>query len=221
MTVTALDPAAVAASRLHSADPDVAEVGIATGLHEGPELDACGLPQLYLVPVPVCEPPFDDELEVPPPPPEPMLPLHQLRLVRLREVEVSPRPGAAPGSSDARPEREPGTTRTPTTALPPVRPAATVIIQGLLEVMAGVRPLRQLQAATSFGLYANLEAATRRRGAPAPRVAGKLRSLHVQERPDGVAEVCATVLRQGRVMAVALRLEGDRDRWCCTQAVGF
>jgi hypothetical protein len=44
--------------------------------------------------------------------------------------------------------------------------------------------------------------------------------LHVQERPEGVVEVCATVQRGGRVAALALRLEGFDGRWRCTVLQG-
>jgi hypothetical protein len=45
---------------------------------------------------------------------------------------------------------------------------------------------------------------------------GVVRSLHVSEPADGVAEVCALVRRGGRSTAVALRLEGMDGRWKCT-----
>ena len=48
-------------------------------------------------------------------------------------------------------------------------------------------------------------------------VTGAVRSLHVQEHADGVAEVCATVRRGQRMAAVALRLEGLSGRWTCTE----
>jgi hypothetical protein len=51
-------------------------------------------------------------------------------------------------------------------------------------------------------------------------VTGAVRSLHVQERPEGVAEVCATVRRGPRMAAIALRLEGIGGRWCCTELAG-
>jgi hypothetical protein len=47
-----------------------------------------------------------------------------------------------------------------------------------------------------------------------------VRSVHVQERPDGVAEVSATVRRGGRYAAVALRLEGVDGQWRCTELAG-
>ena len=50
---------------------------------------------------------------------------------------------------------------------------------------------------------------------------GAVRSVHVQQRPDGVAEVCATVHRGQRMAALALRLEGRDGRWCCTELAGL
>jgi hypothetical protein len=45
---------------------------------------------------------------------------------------------------------------------------------------------------------------------------GVVRSLHVSEPADGVAEVCALGRRRTRSTAVALRLEGMDGRWQCT-----
>jgi len=47
-----------------------------------------------------------------------------------------------------------------------------------------------------------------------------VRSLHLQERPEGVVEVCATVQRGTRASAFALRLEGLDGRWRCTELLG-
>jgi len=47
-----------------------------------------------------------------------------------------------------------------------------------------------------------------------------VRSLHLQERPEGVVEVCATVQRGTRAGAFALRLEGLDGRWRCTELLG-
>jgi len=45
---------------------------------------------------------------------------------------------------------------------------------------------------------------------------GVVRSLHVSEPADGVAEVAASVRRGPRCTALALRLEGLDGRWQCT-----
>ncbi len=101
-------------------------------------------------------------------------------------------------------------------------------MQRLLEVLAGVRPLAQLQRDTTPELYDRLEqfvcATTPRRTGTRPD-ARAVRSVRVQTRPEGVAEACATVKRQTpagpRASALALRLEGLEGRWCCTELVGL
>ena len=112
--------------------------------------------------------------------------------------------------------------RTPTAELPAALPFARALVQGLLEVLAGVRPLRQLQRDTTPELYAVLERAVSRQRAPAgPRPGGRaVRSVHVQEHPEGVVEICATVQRGLHAGALALRLEGLDGRWRCTELVG-
>ena len=169
------------------------------------------LPTLRLLPAPVSEPPYDDEL--PPRPVSTAPPLGPLRSFAplLRLV-----PDLLPGA-------EPTPVRTPASELPSAHPVARALLQGLLEVLAGVRPLTQLQRGTSLELYAELEQVMIAR----PRVTGSrpgtgaVRSVHVQQRPDGVAEVCATVHRGQRMAALALRLEGRDGRWCCTELAGL
>lgn len=166
---------------------------------------------LTLLPVPVAAPAYDDERPGPVlvrPPAEPLGPLRSLPPLRLVPVIDEP---------------EPPRPRTPAADLPPVRPVAHALVQGLLEVVAGVRPVTQLRRRTSVELYERLEALVEAR----PRVTGTrpatgaVRSVHVQERPEGVAEVCATVLRGPRAGAVALRLEGVDGHWCCTDVDGL
>ena len=111
----------------------------------------------------------------------------------------------------------------PPAAQPPARPFAVALVQRLLEVRAGVRPLPQLQRDTTPGLYADLERVLTAR----PRSTGRrptrkdVLSVHVQERPDGVAEVCATVARGERAAALALRLQAAQGRWFCTELAGL
>ena len=163
---------------------------------------------LRLLPAPASAPPYDDEAPtggpglrlVPPLPPEAQV---------LRSEPPAQDPWAV-------------ATRTPAEVLPGSRAFAHALVQVVLEVLAGVRPLRQLQRDTTPELYARLQA-----GLPVgprscgPRPDGRsVRSLHVQERPEGVAEVCATVDRGGRAVALALRLEGLDGRWRCTDLAG-
>ena len=176
------------------------------------------LPRLRLLPAPPSCPPYDDEL-----PARagrlsglgaPIGPLHELSPCASPLRLVPDLPLAV-----ADDEEEPGPTRTATAALPPARPVARALVQGLLEVLAGVRPVTQLRRGTTPELFAQLELAVQAR----PRTTGvrpgtgDVRSLHVQERADGVAEVCATVRRGQRMAAVVLRLEGLGGRWTCTE----
>jgi hypothetical protein len=194
--------------------------------------DDDGRPSLRLLPAPPCEPPYDDELPaarrlhaVPgraahrtagatapatalePPP------------VLLRLVPRTSRGPAALAAFDDDDECRP---RTPLAQLPASRPFARALVQRLLEVLAGLRPVSQLQRDTSFELFTELEQALVGRARPAgPRPTGRdVRSVHVQESADGVAEVCATVHRGGRMTALALRLEGVDGAWRCTALLG-
>jgi hypothetical protein len=174
---------------------------------------APSLPALRLLPVPVNAPPYDDELPTRPAArTTPLGPLRALAPLPLRLV-----PDLPPQLDD-----EDAPLRTPTGALPPARPVAHALVQGLLEVLAGVRPVSQLQRSTTPALFEQLERVVHSRPRPAGSrpVTGAVRSLHVQQRPDGVAEVCATVRRGPRMAAIALRLEGVGGRWCCTELAG-
>lgn len=178
-------------------------------------LAAGALPALRLLPAPPCAPPYDDELPAISNRPagllSPVGPVRGLAPAPLRLVPDLPVPVPA-DEQDERP-------RTPSDLLPPARPVAHALVQGLLEVLAGVRPVSQLQRSTTPELFAQLELAVhgRPRGTGTRPVTGAVRSLHVQERPEGVAEVCATVRRGQRMAAVALRLEGLSGRWTCTE----
>lgn len=161
---------------------------------------------LRLLPAPTSDPPYDDER--PGGQPLPLLPsswrpTRPLRLVPPLEDDDDP--------------------RTPLCHLPDVRPFAHALVQRLLEVLAGVRPLSQLQGLSSMEVYDGLQLLLADR--PLPRglrpERRDVRSVHVQVQGDGVAEVSATVRRGERYGALALRLEGVRGRWRCTQLLGI
>jgi hypothetical protein len=165
------------------------------------------LPALRLVPAPASAPPYDDE----------QAPVPVLRL-------VAPQPGPprapVPCDDDAWLAAE----RTPTAQLPSARAFAGTLVQGVLEVLAGVRSVKQLQRDTTPELYAVLAETVVRTHLRTPGGIRpdrrSVRSVHVQQRPEGVAEVCATVQRGPRLVALALRLEGLDGRWRCTELVG-
>lgn len=168
-------------------------------------------PALRVVPAPPCAPPYDDE------PHAEALPL------LLPGPAADPRP--VTGLTDAVSWDEACwdvEDRTPTRALPAPGPVAHALVQGLVEVLAGARPLRLFRRHLEVELYdafATRLADGHRR--PGPRPQRAVRSLHVQVRPEGVAEVCATVRRGERCIAVALRLEGFGGRWLCTDLEGL
>jgi hypothetical protein len=163
-------------------------------------------PGLRLLPAPSSEPPYDDERP-------------DGRPLPLRPTGLGPRPLriVAPVFDDSW-----ESARTPASQLPPARPFAHALVQRLLEVVAGVRPIAQLQRDTTVDVYDGLERViTTRPRSTGPRPDGRsVRSIHVQQRPDGVAEVCATVRRGDRYGTVALRLEGVDGTWRCTELVG-
>lgn len=112
-----------------------------------------------------------------------------------------------------------GPQRTPRALLPAPTPWAGRLVQAIVEVIGGARPLAQLVRWTNTDVYD----AVRRRGRYLATVDGGVqrqgaivRSVHVVEPGDGVAEVCAVVQHGSRCRAVALRLEGVDGRWQCT-----
>lgn len=178
---------------------------------------APALPPLRLLPVPASEPPYDDELPHRPAPPA-RAPVGPLGALARRPLHLVPDPPPA-----ARADELCCATRTVADELPPARPVAHALVQGLLEVLAGVRPVSQLQRTTTPELFSQLEQVVHHRPRPGGNRpgTGAVRSLHVQQRPEGIAEVCATVQRGPRLAAVALRLESIGGRWCCSQLVGL
>jgi hypothetical protein len=118
-------------------------------------------------------------------------------------------------------EQEFGPLQTPRVALPDPTPWAGRLVQALIEVVAGVRPAPQLVRWTTTEVYESVQrkalrsAHESRTGAPR-RIAEIVRSLHVSEPGDGIAEVCAVVQQGPRCRAIALRLEGLDGRWQCT-----
>jgi hypothetical protein len=113
---------------------------------------------------------------------------------------------------------------TPRADLPEPMPWAGRLVQGILEVLSGMRPVSQLVRWTTTDVYDSIctraEHRSRLMSEPRDITPGRLaevvRSVHVSEPVDGVAEVCAIVQQGPRCRAVALRLEGIDGRWQCT-----
>lgn len=106
---------------------------------------------------------------------------------------------------------------TPRAALPAPGPWAGRLVQAVVEVIGGDRPLSQLVRWTDEQVFGQLRALVlQRRDCARPRPRASVRSVHVAEPLDGIAEVCAVVHDGARARAYALRLEGADGRWCCT-----
>jgi len=110
---------------------------------------------------------------------------------------------------------------TPRSALPPPGAWAARLAQAVLEVCSAGRPVAQLMRWTSPEVYQDLQSryvprakrdVSRRKVA----VSESVRSVHVCEPADGVAEVSVFVAGGERPRALALRIEGWRGRWICT-----
>jgi hypothetical protein len=121
-------------------------------------------------------------------------------------------------------EEEFGPQKTASTLLPAPTPWAGRLVQAMIEVVSGVRPVSQLVRWTTAPIYDELCARVARpvaagaggRTTETTRLAEVVRSIRVSEPHDGVAEVCAIVQQGPRCRAIALRLEGIDGRWQCT-----
>ncbi len=189
-------------------------------------------PFLSLAPVPDREPPFDDEPTTAGPG----------RGERRGSQQILPLEWPLPGGLPATPQ--PGHLRllpTPRTSggaaqdtddfgpvptirgdLPDPGPWAARLLQGIAEILTLDRPLSQLARWAGPDVYEDLRRRVEvRRRAVAPQTPADsarpiLRSLHVSEPADGVAEVCAVIHDGHRSLAYALRLEGLDGRWRAT-----
>lgn len=163
----------------------------------------------YVRAAPPYQPPYDDEL-----------PPAALRLVTSGSDQLP-----FDGPADAEPT-------VPTLAefplrrrLPDPAPCARQFIQAALEALSGRRPVAQLQRWTTPAVLAGIEHARRRAEPGVSQPIIVVRSVHVDEPADAVAEVCAVVSRPEadgpRFRAVAARLEGHSGQWrCVTLQIG-
>jgi hypothetical protein len=111
-------------------------------------------------------------------------------------------------------------------------PWSRQLARGIAEVLVGTRPARQLSAWLTEDSHAALRRSAWRRRVRArvensrtdtpragtPRRSSRIvvRSVHLSEPSDGVAEISAHLWIDGRGTAVALRAEGRDGRWICT-----
>lgn len=180
------------------------------------------LPVLRLVPAPDPEPPLDGPRHPP-----------FLRLVHS-EQEPLPLDWPLPSGVPATPrptglllirgrqtdDDDFGPVLTPRTALPEPAPWAARLVQGIAEILSLDRPVTQLVRWATPDVYEDLrrrvDVRRRSRQTRDHRRRPTVRSVHVTEPSDGVAEVCAVVHDGHRARAFALRLEGVDGRWRAT-----
>jgi hypothetical protein len=110
-------------------------------------------------------------------------------------------------------ERERDTLRTPARQQlgPPARAGARIAL-AICEVEAGLRSPLQLERLCHLTLWPKLSQRLRRSGGRAVPVGGLVRVV-AQEHVPGLAEVLVLVRRGGRVVPVAMRLDGAKGRW--------
>ncbi len=155
------------------------------------------------------EPPFDDEIDAATAPGRRPAPI--LRIVQPRLPFTGPR-----GGEYGAYERDSAAIPAATDALPdPARWSRRLLI-ALLEARAGLRPVRQLAGHLSPAVQSGLAAEFARSGGP-QAARSTVRSVHVFEPADGVAEVAAVVQSAGRYRAIAARLEASDGRWRCVR----
>lgn len=197
--------------------------------------DVLSRPAVRRLPTPDCEPPYDDDPGSPTGPgralrggsgqaPDAVQGTLALAFVLpsglLAQPEAPPdlRLVPRPGAGDDPDTREFGPQPTRRAELPEPRGWAGRFVQAVLEVLAGDRPVAQLVRWTSAEVYEDLLGRVRSAAPAGPPQASRavVRSVHVAEPADGVAEVAAMVRRGARTTAVAVRLEGLDGRWQCT-----
>ena len=185
---------------------------------------------LRRLPVPDCQPPYDDEVphreRLPDRPGAPVqgtlalafvlpsgVPAVPVAPVGLRLV---PPLAVRPVADQEDDEVDFGPQQTTSAELPDPRSWAGRFVQAVVEVLAGDRPAGQLVRWTSTEVYEGIGGHVEPCGAASVTSRAVVRSVHVTEPIDGVAEVAAMVRRGLRTTAVALRLEGLDGRWQCT-----
>ena len=200
-----------------------------------------GRPNLRVLPAPSIDPPFDDEVADPRQPRQPgpgaaHQDQLQLGFVLPSGLPVEPDTAAvtvlpAPRQPYAGEEDDDGPRVTDRAQLPDPRLWGARLAQAIVEVCGGGRPVAQLLRWTSPQVFAELSDRHRprsripRAGAGRPtnvRVLPRqrydqVRSVHVCEPADGIAEVSVVVAGPQRWWALALRLEGLNGRWVATR----
>jgi hypothetical protein len=154
------------------------------------------------------EPPFDDELNAD------ERPARHLRAVRPADppLPFEPWPGRL-----AQPRGWSAPCPSGRAELPDPVSWSRRLLVAMLEARAGQRPMRQLANHFSPSVHAGLMAESGQSRWSGDRGPAVVRSVHVCEPADGVAEVSAVIQSGARYRAIAARLEGLDGRWCCVR----
>jgi hypothetical protein len=122
-------------------------------------------------------------------------------------------PPAITAHLDPHEERERDTLRTRSRQQlgSPAKAGARIVL-AICDAGAGLRSPLQLEQRCHLSLWPKLSVRLRRSGGPAVPV-GSLVRVVAQEHVPGLAEVTVLVRRAGRVVPVAMRLDGAKGRW--------
>lgn len=98
---------------------------------------------------------------------------------------------------------------------------AARFVQAIVEVIGGDRPVSQLVRWTSEAVYMDMQRRVKILGATTTASRGRVtrpqvRSVHICQPRDDVAEVAVHIRHGARSRAVAARLEVVQGRWLCT-----
>ena len=110
----------------------------------------------------------------------------------------------------------------PRVTAPPGRPGLSPgirrLAQAIAEVLAGARPVGQLEDAVSLEVLRVLGRAAGRLGrtADGPTRRPIVGSVHVDSPSPGIVEAAVVIDTGVRVQAIALRLEAAAGRWRCS-----
>ncbi|MGI8880334.1 MAG: Rv3235 family protein [Jatrophihabitans sp.] len=160
-------------------------------------------------PAPRREPPFDDELadNAAPSP---------ARLVLL-DGGRQPRLPFADGGTVRR-NRPPIRLVPPPIVTPPAGRFGHSLVQGIVEVLNGLRPAAQLSAHLTPAIQAGLARDSTDLGRfQTPGRPPIVTSVHVCEPAEGIAELSAVISVDGRFRAIAARIEIAHGRWRCVR----
>lgn len=116
-------------------------------------------------------------------------------------------PRVTPGDNDSFDQQA-----TSSADLPPAQQWATRLVHGVVEVINGVRPATQLTRWITPEVMTQVQSRIMAKNMPRFNI----RSIHVTQTDDGVAEVCSVFGTPNRSFAMAMRLEGLDGRWKAT-----